>query len=514
LCGQCCSKIGRGKQHVCKEIVRNNNLVKMATECVSSKSTEKIVSGLLKNQESCSSQPIYLSTSTGRRLPVLIGPSSTKKNLHSLSVDNVLKIKSSLNLSDNETLKLTTHLRRASVRSIAPNLKAKLTEKNYELAPFFEKLSNVSFSAKGSNNVLRSVVYCKNVEELVKLVVDKRALSRYYNIKIGIDGGGGFLKVCVNVIDKINVLDERNNSSNDSGVKKLIILGIVCDIEENYYNVSLLWNILKLDEFIKENDNVTVACDLKMANILTGLMSHSSAHPCTWCNTKKAELDRCGRSRTLTDNENNYKNWLDDGGDTKKAKFFLNCVGMPLFKPRHEQENVLDIIPPPELHLMLGVVNYLYTKMYQEFAAVCEKWVKFYSVEREAFYGGCFNGNSCRRLLSNIDYLCSISPIGCLKYVQCLSSFEKVVTSCFGKDLDHKYIKIIETFKNDFLVLNSSVTPKLHAIFFHIPQFCEKEQKGLGFFCEQASEAVHSDFKKTTKLLQITQNFVSVFLQQ
>jgi hypothetical protein len=88
------------------------------------------------------------------------------------------------------------------------------------------------------------------------------------------------------VIDKINVLDERNNSSNDSGVKKLIILGIVCDIEEHYYNVSLLWKILKLYEFIKENDNVTVACDLKMANILTGLMSHSSAHPCT-CNTKR-----------------------------------------------------------------------------------------------------------------------------------------------------------------------------------------------------------------------------------
>jgi hypothetical protein len=85
-----------------------------------------------------------------------------------------LTIKSSLNLSNKETLKLTTHLRRASVRSIAPNLKAKLTEKNYELAPFFDKVSNVTFSAKGSNHVLRSVVYCKNVEELVQLVVDKR----------------------------------------------------------------------------------------------------------------------------------------------------------------------------------------------------------------------------------------------------------------------------------------------------------------------------------------------------
>jgi hypothetical protein len=69
----------------------------------------------------------------------------------------------------------------------------------------------------------------------------------------------------------------------------------------------LLWKILKLYEFIKENDNVTVACDLKMANILTGLMSHSSAHPCTWCGTKRQELDRRDRSRTLSENEKNYR---------------------------------------------------------------------------------------------------------------------------------------------------------------------------------------------------------------
>jgi hypothetical protein len=43
----------------------------------------------------------------------------------------------------------------------------------------------------------------------------------------------------VNVIYKINVLDERNNSDSDSGVKKLIILGIVCDRAENYHNISL-----------------------------------------------------------------------------------------------------------------------------------------------------------------------------------------------------------------------------------------------------------------------------------
>jgi hypothetical protein len=51
-----------------------------------------------------------------------------------------------------------------------------------------------------------------------------------------------------------------------------------------------------------------------MANLLTGSISHSSAHPCTWCGTKRQELDRRDRSRTLSENEKNYKNWLDGGG--------------------------------------------------------------------------------------------------------------------------------------------------------------------------------------------------------
>jgi hypothetical protein len=41
----------------------------------------------------------------------------------------------------------------------------------------------------------------------------------------------------------------------------------------------------------------------------------------------------------------------------RKQNFFSSVLLCVLFKPRHEQENVLDIIPPPELHLMLEVVS-------------------------------------------------------------------------------------------------------------------------------------------------------------
>jgi hypothetical protein len=53
----------------------------------------------------------------------------------------------------------------------------------------------------------------------------------------------------------------------------------------------------------------------------------------------------------------------------------------------------------------------------------------------------------------------------------------------------------IEEFKTIYTGLNISVTSKMHAVFYHIPEFCEKKQCGLGAYSEQASEAVHYDFE-------------------
>ena len=40
---------------------------------------------------------------------------------------------------------------------------------------------------------------------------------------------------------------------------------------------------------------------------------------------------------------------------------------------------------------------------------------------------------------------------------------------------------------------------KVHILIDHVPDFCEAKQKGLGYFSEQASEAVHCNFKNTFK---------------
>lgn len=68
-------------------------------------------------------------------------------------------------------------------------------------------------------------------------------------LKIEIDGGGKFLKLCLNFISINN--DNLGTQFKDSEVKKFFIIGIVPDIPENYNNVAQLWNLLKLNRIME-----------------------------------------------------------------------------------------------------------------------------------------------------------------------------------------------------------------------------------------------------------------------
>lgn len=52
-------------------------------------------------------------------------------------------------------------------------------------------------------------------------------------------------------------------------------------------------------------------------------------------------------------------------------------------------------------------------------------------------------------------------------------------------------------FREAYSKLELSITPKLHCLFVHVPEFCLKMKKGLGYYSEQASESVHANFRKT-----------------
>lgn len=234
-----------------------------------------------------------------------------------------------------------------------------------------------------------------------------------------------------------------------------------------------------------------------MANIISGLMPHSSLFPCTFCIASKYELSERAEFRTIRGSLQSNEEWMDAGAKKNAAKKFFNCIQRPLFTgASNGNERFIDIVPPPELHLMLGVVNTIYDHIHDAFNNEALAWAKSCNVEKSVTQAGAgFNGNACKKLLDRLDVLRASCPIGCLKFVKALDDFQSVVKSCFGQHLDPNFEISLLNFKDSFLDLNVSVTPKIHAVFYHVGDFCRKHQKALGFYSEQTMEAVHFEFK-------------------
>jgi len=257
-----------------------------------------------------------------------------------------------------------------------------------------------------------------------------------------------------------------------------------------YENVFQLWTALGIQRFVG-----TIAVDLKLANILCGIMAHSSMFPCTWCYARKDKLNEIAELRTIGNILANYTNWCNAGRNKTKAKNFMNCIHPPAIGTDKDQR-IIDIVTPPELHLMLGAVNTLYNHMLQKFGDQIVLWTRQCNVKPDVTQGGSgFNGNSCKTLLQKVDMLRAICSIECLPYVKVLDDLRLVVKSCFGEFLDPNFVVYLENFRKSYTDLGISVTPKIHAIFFHVKDFCIEKQKSLGLFSEQSMESVHFDFK-------------------
>lgn len=105
----------------------------------------------------------------------------------------------------------------------------------------------------------------------------------------------------------------------DSGVKKLFILGIAQSCQENYENASSLWSAIDINKF-----DGTVSTDLKLANILIGIMGHSSMSPCTWYIAEKGKLNEKSTLRTIGNISKSYSEWHLAGSEKKGAKNYNN----------------------------------------------------------------------------------------------------------------------------------------------------------------------------------------------
>ncbi len=517
VCQSCFGPVEEGTDHTCNRTTRLKNVEKLLTP----RSKQQLASSVIRDaREAGGSQTVSLMNPHGRPTEVTATPTNKRAkrrlNLPSPLPHSALEsIQVSENMSGRAVTRTAQTLRKEGAR-IEPNLGKALKQKNKTLEQYFD-LHSMTFSKKqeqGEHQKLTKDVVCTNdLQGLLEFIKQHRNVNNV-RTQIGMDGGGGFLKVCMNVINEDRsptqspVTKKPTSQARflDTGVKKLLIIGIVPNVQENYHNVKTLINACGATQF-----NFTLATDMKLGNILCGIMQHGSTHPCCWCEIArdfKVQEGAIPRKRTLgriREQASLYKKSLEEGRKVKPAEFF-NCIENPLFFDLSDDTEIIDLIPPPELHLMLGTTSKLYEEVLNKMQREGEDrqrieiWAREHNIVREEYRGGAMEGNKCRTLLKKAVDLGKELPDKYRVFAVALHRLGKVVTSCFSKELveveGKNYEQLIQEFHEVYLACQISITPKVHALLIHVPEWCFKNQVGLGHVSEQASESVHHDFKK------------------
>jgi hypothetical protein len=340
----------------------------------------------------------------GHPLSVTVADPRAKRQLDfTLSHEEAVSMQARFNFSDNKTNQIVRSLRRSGL-SVEPKLRQALVAKGKALNDFFvsEIIPQIHKDAKTGlvTTVQKVAIVCNDVNGLVDYLIEKREVGPKRLVRIGADGGGGFLKICLNLIDMTppkspTASPEAKKQSvfKDSGVKKLIVLAIMQDTQERYENIKEILGVLHLKDI-----DFSVAADMKLINIVIGIQSYGSTYPCAWCEST-GTLTTDGQERTLGRIRQQVAAYRNAGSILKSAKSFYNCIHPPLIAGDNS-DTILSKIPPPELHIMLGVTNKIFDELNRKWEEnKAYKWAEERSIVRAHYHGGCLDGNSCKKLL-------------------------------------------------------------------------------------------------------------------
>ena len=184
---------------------------------------------------------------------------------------------------------------------------------------------------------------------------------------------------------------------------------------------------------------------------------------------------------------------------TKHPSQFYSTVHTPCLVG-NDLTKILDLFPPPELHIHTGITQHVIREIDEKWGPKDShqmlQWLSDHDIKQIKF---TYNGNACRDFLNfKLEALKNDLPPELHKYVTVLEKFKLVKDACFSDYLAPNYKDCIAEFKAAFESCMDEF-PKSHILLTHVPEFCDKYQRGLGKFSEQTSEAVHSGYKEVYK---------------
>ena len=410
--------------------------------------------------------------------------------------------------------------------------------------------------------------------------------------------------MCIQTLKKEGNTNENKRSKYSDGVaakesllssvNRLVMLGLIPNCPESHHNVKVILEELGLEslEFLK-------SIDIKLVMILMGKSSGKPKFGCPFCSAAQPFKEK-GQLYTLSRLVELHQAFVADGRPYKDQMKYENVTNLPILTSNDLDMKVLDMVVPPELHLLIGAVdkmmkemenNIFYVpdnktpsvatddsnnkeketedneilivqkgKIDKKIAAAKVKAAKAKAAKakaakvkaakakaanekkaakkaemvkkkaaklagrkfmddylkksevalvRKSYQGAhSLEGNQSRSFLKKIpileDHLKTQSTQvvkNGLPYLAAFRAFDKVVSGCFGLDLDPEYTNYITNFEEAYSALGISITPKVHIITQHIEEFLTKENSnrekkvGLGHFSEQSFESGHHDVK-------------------
>lgn len=512
ICAHCLQTTGKGIPHNCSPGARKFNLVGIIEEELPP-AQEQVVSAGIKTimamkQVRQGEKLSMKNLKGGNNLTVRVGAATPSLSSAPLSSNFIGQIQKKLDLSSRKTELLCKALRDEHVK-VEKNTRESLIHKGRELEDFYD-LKTVPMEVAEKTKltlVEKDVVFLKNLPSFVQHIMEVRRLEPEKTIvRTQIDGGGGSVKVTASIFQPTLLSYDNTDRSNGvtgerySGVNKLLVLAHVDNIQERYENIRTLVELVKLNQL-----KTFIAADLKLINVLLGISSHSGKFSCAWCESECTLSS--GKLRTFGNIQQHYQDFVDAGANLKNMMAFKNVIHSCLLEYDDEQL-VLDVIPPPELHLLMGVVNKILDLVIKVWPEVLD-WCRSKGITRHGYQGGGLDGNNSKKLLDKLDELSAIIPIHLLPIVSTLKDFKEIVAGCFGDYLCPLIVSKIESFSKSYVnlrefsadVLNERLTVswKVHVVVVHLPQFLKKKKVGMARFAEQTGEAAHAKMKGTLK---------------
>ena len=260
--------------------------------------------------------------------------------------------------------------------SVQSHLKPKLTDRNRLLQEYFTvvNLKVEHFTIDKDTKVKTTFfhqkpsVYCHKIDEFLTYIFQTRNVSlNTHEIVWAFDGGQKFLKVCVNIVSKttesvggryLYSQGVAPRTKKDSSVKRSIILAIMPDVKELYFNIASVMKFLITQFIVFPSNCIKFVADLKLTNIICGLQNHKSIFCCLYCEDCSPWIDSSSPRRSIGSLNEDYRNYVKAGSKLSKAMKFHNVVHPPLLRG-DDSVPIIDIFVPPELHLFTGTVEVL-----------------------------------------------------------------------------------------------------------------------------------------------------------